>query len=289
MRILVVSFIYPKAKDFLKDFFISLNQQDYKNFDTLIVRDKYNKNLEKFNYKGKIIDNKNKLSVSGIRKLIINYAVNNNYEILVFADADDVMGKNRIKKIEEEYKKTNGKYGFYYNNLYLMENGEDFFKGKLPEMISDLEKIKDYNFLGMSHTSINIKLTKNIWKTFPVKDKIKAFDWYMHSYMLYKGFKGKKVDAETYYRIHENNTVGNVNTLDNKKLDTGIKVKKSYYSAMSKFDDSYIKKEEEIEKLEKKLKEGKNKKDYIKYINKNFKNSVYWWENIKTLDEIRFF
>ena len=54
---------------------------------------------------------------------------------------------------------------------------------------------------------------------------------------------------------------------------------------MKQFDEIYKGLLDKILKLEEKLKNIQFKENYIKYINLKFSNSVFWWENIKTLDE----
>lgn len=286
MKTLLVTFVYPIIEEFLNDFFNSLNRQTSRDFDTIVFDDKFNKNLSNFGYKGKIIKNTDNLSIAAVRQYIIDYAIKEEYDLLIFCDADDVMREDRVEKIIEEYKKTEGKYGFYYNNLYLLKEKKDFYKGNLPKNVESMELLKNYNFLGMSHTAINLKLTKGIWNNFSVNDEIVAFDWYMHMYMLLNGYKGKFVDTITYYRIYENNTAGDTNFLNSKKLKIGINVKKEHYKIMKKFDKSYEEEFLKIEKLEEWLQIEKNKENYIKFVNDNFQNSIYWWENIMALDKI---
>ena len=285
MRILVVSYVYPLIKEYLSDFFYSLNKQSMK-CDFLVYLDKFKEDIRNYNYNGQIEKNKNNLSIPSLRKFTINKAVENNFDLLIFCDADDVMKENRVEKIIEEYKKTNGKYGFYYNNLYTLKEKEDFYKGNLPNEVSNVSELEKYNFLGMSHTAINLKSTKEIWKDFIINDDIIAFDWYMHSYILDKGFKGKKVDTITYYRIYENNIAGNTNILNEKKLNIGIKVKKAHYKIMSDISSEFEVLYRKIEELEKELKDIEFKENYIKLVNEKFYKSVFWWENIKTLDEV---
>ena len=54
---------------------------------------------------------------------------------------------------------------------------------------------------------------------------------------------------------------------------------------MKQFDGRYEKLLNKILKLEKKLKNADYKEKYIEYINSRHLNSVFWWENIKTLDK----
>jgi len=175
----------------------------------------------------------------------------------------------------------------FYNDLYLLSNREiDFFKGKLPIKVEDLEKIKEYNYFGMSHTALNVKKERENLKIMPITDRMIAYDWFLYSYILSKGGCGKKVNAKTYYRLYSNSTAGYTNYLTDKKLRTGLKVKKYHYDIMKQFDDTYEVLLYKIILLEEKLDNPNFKDKYINYINSNYSDSVFWWENIKTLDKL---
>ncbi|MCP6719113.1 MAG: glycosyltransferase family 2 protein [Patescibacteria group bacterium] len=284
MKTLLVSFIYPIIKQYLRDFFISLNSQTIEEFDAIIFDDKFNENLKDYGYNGKILYNNDELNIFEVRKLVIDYSIEHNYDLLIFADADDVMAKDRVENIIKSYEVN---ISFFYNDLYLLSNREtDFFKGKLPSNIEALEKIKEYNYFGMSHTALNVKKEREYLKIMPTTDKMIAYDWFLYSYILSKGGCGKKVNTKTYYRIYSNSTAGYTNYLTDKKLRTGLKVKKYHYDFMKQFDDTYNDLLNKIIILEEKLNNPDFKDKYIKYINSKFSDSVFWWENIKTLDKL---
>ena len=283
MRTLLVSFIYPKIEGFLREFFNSLKNQTTKEFDSLIFNDHYYEDLKKFGFNGVVLKNLDNLNIIQIRKLIIDYTIENNYDLLIFADADDIMAQDRIKKIIESY---NDNISFFYNDLYLLSNMDvDFYKGQLPNSIDNLEKIKEFNFLGMTNTAINIRKEKEILEDIPITNKLIAFDWYLYSYLLLNKGYGVKVNSKTYYRIYGDNTAGFTNYLTDKKLGTGLKVKKYHYDFMKQFDETYEELLDEIIRLEEKLQNPQFKEKYIKYVNSKYSDSVYWWENIKTLDK----
>ena len=285
MKTLLVSFVYPKIKQYLKDFFISLDNQTNKEFDSIIFDDNFNEDVKRYGYDGKIMYNADELNIFEVRKLIIDYSNENKYDLLIFADADDVMAEDRVEIIIKSYEDN---VSFFYNDLYLLSSkNTDFFKGNLPSKIVDLEKIKEYNFLGMSHTAFNMKKEKETLKKMPITDKMITFDWYIHSYILSKGGCGKKVNTKTYYRIHDNNIAGFTNYLTDKKLRIGLTVKKYHYDFMKQFDETYKELLDKIMILEKKLKNPQFKEKYIDYINFKYSDTVFWWENIKTLDKIK--
>ncbi|HDZ17407.1 hypothetical protein LCGC14_0630140 [marine sediment metagenome] len=284
MKTLLVSFVYPIIKQYLKDFFISLDNQTTEEFDTLIFDDNLSEDLKSHGYDGMTMYNTDELNIFEVRKLIIDHSIKHNYDLLIFADADDVMANDRVEILIKSYEKS---VSFFYNDLYLLSNKEtDFFKGKLPKKIENLEKIKNYNFIGMSHTALNVRKERENLKIMPITDRMIAYDWYVHSYLLSKGGCGKKVNTKTYYRIYSNSTAGYTNYLTDKKLRTGLKVKKYHYDFMKQFDDKYKVLLEKILLLEEKINNPDFKKKYIKYINSNYSDSVFWWENIKTLDKL---
>lgn len=272
-------------EEYLDDFFSSLNNQTIDDFDKLIFNDNFNKDLRNYRYNEKVIFNENDLGIIEARKFIIDYAIEHDYDLLIFADADDVMANDRVEKLIASYEKE---VSFLYNNFYYLSNKEeDFFNGKLPSEVKYLDRIKEYNFLGMSHTAINLQKEKEVLRKMPIKNKIIAFDWYLYSYLLFNGAYGKKVNTKCYYRLYDEMTAGETKTLTAEKLDTGIKIKKSHYDIMKRFDESYSELLEKIIKLEKKLNDEEFKQRYVQYINQNFSDSSFWWENIKTLDKIK--
>lgn len=281
-NICLVSFIYPLIEKYLENFFLSLKRQNTEKVDYIIIDDKYNKKIK--NFSGTILKTPDNLSIIEVRIWIIEKLIKEEYELVIFLDADDIMESNRINKIIEEYKKTDKKYGFYYNDLFLLEEKKDFYGGQLPNILTDIEQILNGNCIGMSHTAINLKIVKKALKNFLPPSNIIAYDWLLHSFLLLNGFKGKKVDTITYYRIYENNIAGKIEN-NEKKILLGLKVKRNHYFELKKYNEIFIKKYLEILQTEEYiLKNGIEK--YMKLLN-NGKKEVYWWKNIKTLTEIK--
>lgn len=280
-NICLVSFVYPLIEKYLEDFFLSLKRQNAEKVDYIIVDDKYNKKIK--NFSGTILKAPDNLSIVEVRTWIIEKLIKEEYELVIFLDADDIMESNRINKIIEEYEKTDKKYGFYYNDLFLLKEKKDFYGGQLPNILTDIEQILNGNCIGMSHTAINLKIVKKALKNFLPPSNIIAYDWLLHSFLLLNGFKGKKVDTITYYRIYENNIAGKVEN-NEKKILLGLKVKRNHYSKLKKYNEIFVKKYLEILQTEEYiLKNGIEK--YMELLN-NGKKEVYWWKNIKTLTEI---
>lgn len=280
MKSCIVSFIYPMIEPYLEEFVRSLNKQTYKNIDQILIFDKYDKLIPDYN--GKIIKAPINLSIVEVRTWIINKLIDKGYDLVIFLDADDTMEENRIENIIKEYLKTNRKYAFYYNDLFLMKNKKDFYQGKLPREINKIEELYDGNCIGMSHTSLNLNLIKyDLKRLNPPKDII-AYDWLLHSYLLLKGYCGKKVDTKTYYRIYDNNIAGTVENTE-KKVLIGLEVKKKHYEFFKVFDKEFEKRYDSILNTEEYIKKY-GIDSYIKLLNTNGKK-LYWWENIKLIEK----
>lgn len=280
-NICLVSFVYPLIEKYLEEFFLSLKSQNAEKVDYIIIDDKYNKKIK--NFSGTILKAPDNLSIVEVRTWIIEKLIKEEYELVIFLDADDIMDRNRINKIIEEYEKTDKKYGFYYNHFFLLKEKKDFYRGQLPNILTDIEQILNGNCIGMSHTAINLKIVKKALKNFLPPSNIIAYDWLLHSFLLLNGFKGKKVDTITYYRIYENNIAGKIEN-NEKKILLGLKVKRNHYFELKKYNEIFIKKYLEILQTEEYiLKNGIEK--YMELL-KNGKKEVYWWKNIKTLTEI---
>lgn len=290
MKILFGAVIYKGVEKYLDEFIESIVNQSFNKFDTLIVNDglKDVKYINKINYEINnctILELSNyNLNPSQIRLEIIKYSIKEGYDLLIFADSDDTFSNNRIESIKNSY---SNKIAFYYNDLIIKESKVDFFSGKLPKAVKNKNLLDDYNFIGMSNSAININKIKNIvCKINNLKECI-AFDWYFYTLLIKSGFEGLKVEnTNTYYRIYEENIAGFTNKLNYKNLINGIKVKKFQYKSLSKLEPLFLEKYNKFIKLEYILKNDETiMLNYINYINDKYKNSVFWWENIKLIDE----
>ena len=109
-----------------------------------------------------------------------------NYKFLIFQDIDDTMKFNRIQICKKLLKR----YDIVINDLDIYNT--KITKNYLSKRIKDnslitSNNILDYNFVGMSNTSINIKCFNKI--KIPINKKIQIFDWYLWTIILSK-FRG---------------------------------------------------------------------------------------------------
>ena len=201
--------VFPMNESYICDFFDSLINQTYKNFDIVLINDgfeKFDRIKDKYHHYLNIIEVKYSNTPAKNREYGINYCIDQKYDFLIFGDSDDYFQKNRIKKSLEFLKKAD----VVVNDLSLF-NIDGVFKEKyISHRINnleniDLEFIKDKNIFGMSNTAINLrKLTKVFFD-----DEIVAVDWYFFKGLLEKGLKAIFTNETiTYYRQHEKNTIG---------------------------------------------------------------------------------
>jgi hypothetical protein len=284
LKTLIAVFIYPKAVDFFEDYLKSLENQTIKKFDFLIFDDNSNINVELNYFNSKIIKNINEFTIAESRKYAIDYSIKMDYDLLIFSDVDDIMANDRIEKTINTFDEN---ISFYYNDIFLLSNKKvNFFNTRLPDKVDKIDDLIYYNFLGLSNTAINIKKEKEKLRKMVIDKNIKAFDWYLYSYLLLNGGNGKKINTKTYYRIYENNIAGDTKLLTKSKLMVGIDIKKTNYRLMNKLDSSYEKLYFDVLELEEKLKSEYFINKYINYVNENYPNCVFWWENIKILSDV---
>lgn len=283
-KIAIFTVVFPKISNYLNDFFLSLTNQTYKNFDLLIINDR----LENFkDYKNKynslnIIDINLSLSPAKIREYGLKMLHDRGYDIVIFSDADDFYKENRI----EEVLKYFDDYDIVVNDLNIVDN-----KGKIIEnnYLSNrlknnenifIDHIKEKNFMGLSNTAIK----GDIIDSLIFNDDLVAVDWYIFSCLLIKGYKAIFTNkTSTYYRQHKENTIG-INRIKKRFIKKGLSVKDMNYKLLSQIDDRYSSYYETFHNLKLKLANDKLLVEYINYIKSKNINHPLWWEQIQKWD-----
>ncbi len=293
-KTLLAGVVFPQIERFFTDYFLSVKKQDCKQFDILIVND----GLKDFNFPEKpdthIIENNCNLSPSALRMEIINYAVDNDYDYLIFSDCDDYYDINRVSRTIEtlinadiavtQLSCVSEKGDMLAENIL---NCEDFTE-------LSVNRIFKHNIIGMSHSAI--KIDDALLKSMDCPEDILAFDWWFYSIMLSENKSvGFIPDSRTYYRQFSSNFVGYKSLIDEKKLKNGIQVKMIHYKNLKLYLERRGKKKlvkslaqlyDEMVELETQISDKSFLNNYLKVINKNI-NMIYrgWWSEILSVKE----
>lgn len=229
------------------------------------------------------------LTPAQIRHHILQYAYRQKYDLLIFMDFDEITDINLI----ESHIKQIDKYDFGFHdffitdfNLKLIQKDSFFVKKNIPNKIKSPQNILQKNFIGLGGTSI--KPSSVFKNNFSLPQyPIYAYDWFLFTYMLLHQCRGIQIkDTFAYYRQHKESFTCITQQLTPQLLNLGLKVKKTHYLHFSIFSNIFKAQYHEILKLEQYLQQNQEK--YIKIINQNFSPATLcWWENIKTLKEIK--
>ena len=289
---LLLAVVFEEVKPFLDEYFTSIDSQTEKNFDLLILKDKYKDKIPGGKTKNIVIDIENNDSPAQIRQYGIQYAIKNNYKNIIFTDTDDNYSQNYVESLMLGLENND----FVYSNIVPVDNNDitinNYFS--LPHETKRYEQIINYNFIGLGCSAVRSEIIREI----NIPSDIIAVDWYLYTILLLNGFAGKLVEnASVYYRQHYNNTVGGLKQLDRVRLLKGIDIKEKHYLYIYNYclENNYesVAKEYEIkyqEMLELKLflQESINLEKYINSININL-NTVYkgWWSEIMSIKEFK--
>lgn len=209
--------IFPMDENYLIDFFDSLVQQTYNDFDIIVINDGY-RNFKKFigMYSTlNIIELPYENSIAKNREYGINWCIDNSYDILIFGDSDDYFSVNRLAKSIDLLSTCD----IVVNDLTLFdEQGiliTNYISNRVPTNTQiSYDFIKDKNIFGLSNTAVNISILNRVQFD---KDLV-AVDWFFYKNLLETGLKAIFTnEIETFYRQHPSNTVG-LNMQDNNFL-----------------------------------------------------------------------
>jgi len=288
---LLIGVVFENVKPYLNKYIESLNNQSTKNFDLLILNDGYKEDIPDNKINNQIISILNNQTSAQIRQFGINYAIKNNYKIIIFTDTDDYYSQNYVESLMLGLENND----FVYSNIVPVDNNDitinNYFS--LPHETKRYEQIIKYNYIGLGCSAVRSEIIRGI----NIPSDIIAVDWHLYTILLLNGFAGKLVEnASVYYRQHYNNTVGGLKPLDRVRLLKGIDIKEKHYRYIYNYclENNYesVAKEYEIkyqEMLELKLflQENINLEKYLNTININL-NTVYkgWWSEIISVEEL---
>lgn len=265
------SVIYSAAVEYLDDFIESINNQTNQNFDLLVINDdiKDYSVIEKIRKKvrcGRVIVKDYSDYSYGPAKLrveLIKQAKLLGYKLIVLGDCDDTFSKNRVEYVFTKYLR-NKNVAFFYNDL-VSDNTSVF--ASLPDHVSDIEGLMQFNFVGLSTSAINLNVVSLDFIDSMNEFDGFVFDWYLFSRLILDKQVGVFVQGvSTKYGIHDNNFAG-INDGSREIIEREIEVKKKHYKALAKYNVLY---EELLDKVT---------RVNVDKIDGKAPNQ-YWWSNI---------
>ena len=275
-KVAFLTTIFPMNEEFLDEFFHSLSNQTYKEFDIVIINDGY-EFLEKLKTKYQslsIIELPYSNTPAKNREFGINYVIDHGYDLLIFGDSDDCFADNRVEK-------SNGllaDYDIVVNDLSLFQNHEIYKNRYISNRLENKSEIKidfimDKNIFGLSNTAINLE---SMGKVVFDKDLI-AVDWFFYSTLLMENKKAVFTnETTTYYRQYETNTIG-LGTQSAESIKMGLAVKKKHYELLKDYNTDYLFMYNKIVNIV-------PNDEYCEDLNR-FKQdtaiNLLWWENIR--------
>ena len=281
--------IFPACEKYLPDFFTSLQNQTFKDFDIVVVIENVDKSQIKDLCTSEMtvkVVNSTQASAVGNRIQGLQYIVENGYNIVVFGDCDDTFSTNRV----EESLKTLETADIAVNELMLVdENLTLLHNNYLSQRLEnnqrlDADFIKDKNVFGLSNTA----LRTNILPEFDEIPDVIAFDWYLYAEILENSEISTRFTDQcfTNYRQHEQNITG-MNNLDESYILRGVQVKLSQYKQLSQKFPKYNKMYTEFKKLSKRIAQNLDfRAKYIDKIKQKDFITPLWWEEIKLLEDL---
>lgn len=245
MEIQFGSVIYREAELYFDDFINSLRQQSAKNFSIYLLNDNYSpKELLEISKKAGSTATIDTCAAEGaapskLRIELLRRMKRNGTKLLISGDCDDYFSTDRVAFVRKAYLKDR-KAAFYYNQIV-------DFEGKpvladMPDRITDDNAIREYNFLGLSNTAVNLSVISEAEIDSLGEFEGNVFDWYFFSRLLLLGKYGVKTEGgSTFYRIHAENLAGMpTDGMEAQKKE--IAIKRNHYYWLKKYDACYEKK-----------------------------------------------
>lgn len=279
-KVAVFGVVFPLVANFLDDYLSSLSSQSMKDFDLVIVNDGFGDFAFTANRHDLKIREANfrRLSPAEIREKAIKLLRDEGYEYIIFTDSDDYFSANRI----EECLGLLEAYDIVLNDVTTVRANSEviekrYFSHRLKEgEIINMAFIEDKNVFGFSNTAVR---TSCLVGDFSFEPSLIAVDWYFFSLLLMNGAKAVFTDkAETYYRMHQHNTVGLARKFSEGSAIRALEVRKEHYNAMAKLDIKYDVFFVAAQKLRGELNVPSKKERIIKKMGKFHSGYPLWWE-----------
>ncbi|MBD1558476.1 family 2 glycosyl transferase [Vibrio sp. S9_S30] len=280
MKTAVLTTIFPINQGYVRDYFQSLCRQTVQGFDVILINDGYGdiSRLRSQYPSLNIIELEPANSVAKNREYMLQFALRNGYEAVVFADIDDYFSDNRVAHSLSLL----AEYDIVVNDLTSFSGEKELAVCILSSRITDgdeinLDFIRDKNVFGLSNTALRLTDIDKGSINFP--SSLVAVDWYLFSVLLCQSKRAVFTNkAMTYYRQHSSNTVG-IGRVTKESLLHSLKVRENHYKQMLDVTDIYsaeLKKNRQLAALL----NNKEECEAVIEMNQTTNGSLLWWEVI---------
>ncbi len=224
--------VHDKVIEYWKDFEESINNQSTREFDCFVVMEDIKEISPKIEC--------NKLEIKKVtkdttpiinRNLIIDYAIKNQYENIIFFDADDYMYQNKIEEIIKGLKDSE----MYVHNMRVVDQNRNIISDKfitstkMNNTYLNYEMIARKNFIGLGNTGFK---TNALLDALPIPETIIALDWWIASCILLAGRHAIFNECVlTDYRQYDDN-IGVLTNNNIRKIEQEIIIKCVHYEAL---------------------------------------------------------
>lgn len=285
----ILTTVFPAVEKYLPTFLNSINQQTNQHFDLIVVNDGItelniiNNYLPKERY---ILLPPSKTFVEN-RLILMNFAQKEQYQYIIFADADDLLSENRVKITTSLLKN----HSIVANDVDLMnENGELFLSNYFSQSIEnnkefDYTFFQNKNFVGLGNTAIQTQILPSPIELPPT---LKMPDWYFFYTLMRRNQQSVFFtnQAKTLYRQHSENLIG-LKEITTQRIELSLQVKINHYkNLVNEFPDlkSTL---NDIEDTNNYFHSSKtHQENYINKVKALNLDFPLWWEEIKTLKEL---
>ncbi len=237
MKVFFGSVVYPSMLPFFGDFISSLQRQEYKDYTLLLINDGVEeeileKGLSDYSHPYIIVNNLSGSSPPEIRTMMLIEAKRHNCDLLILGDSDDYFSDDRVSRIVESARESSD-YTFFYN--IIASTDKQPVMPDLPAYTTNYKHIAEYNYLGMSNTAIRLDIIPKEFLMSLYECKLPIYDWYLFSRLLLDGNKGVFVNGcFTYYRFHDNNTIGKLRRSD-EAIRKEVEIKLQQYKLLANY------------------------------------------------------
>ncbi len=287
MNTAVFSVVHPNSFPYLQEFLHSLATQTDKDFTIFLLNDGVPNIEESIGHFDLNIQLRNVSGTpSSIRKIGIEWVLQQGVDAIIFADSDDYFMDNRI----EVSKKFLSNYDIVFNELLTVGDelqrplpilgGRYHDKEMLPK-----NGIDHLNCMGLSNVAMKTACISKMLALIP--NDIIAFDWAFFFLCLHEGVKPVFTkQTSTYYRQHKNN-IASLWSLTEDQILRGVRVKRDHYKFISRYVSEWELMSISFDTLLTRLnKDAVFKDNYCREIRKLAPPLPLWWETIKTAEDI---